>query len=79
MVLVRTERGEDYLTRAIEAGVLEVRAAEEEPGALEVMDRLARKQRERIDPFDPHATTRWPEAEALRFAQAEAAADPAPA
>jgi hypothetical protein len=53
--------------------VIEVRPAEEEPDALKVMDRLALKQRERIDPFDPHATTRWPEAEALRLAQAEAA------
>lgn len=75
MVLVRTERGEDYMKRAVEAGVLELRAAEEEPGALEVMDRLATKQRERIDPFDPHAAARWPEAEALRFAQAEAATE----
>jgi coenzyme F420-reducing hydrogenase beta subunit len=74
MILVRTENGEDYLKRAVEAGVLELRAAEEEPDALKVMDRLAQKQRERIDPFDPHAATRWPDAEALRFAQQEAAA-----
>jgi coenzyme F420 hydrogenase subunit beta len=72
MVLVRTDRGEDYFNRALEAGIIETRAAEEEPGALQVMDRLARKQRERIDPFDPHASARWPQAEALRFAQAEA-------
>lgn len=74
MILVRTDRGEDFMKRAVEAGVLELRTAEEEPAALEVMDRLARKQRERIDPFDPHASARWPDAEALRFAQAEAAA-----
>jgi coenzyme F420 hydrogenase subunit beta len=74
MILVRTERGEDFMKRAVDAGVLELRAAEEEPAALEVMERLATKQRQRIDPFDPHANTRWPEAEALRFAQAEAAA-----
>lgn len=73
MILVRTERGEDFMKRAVEAGVLELRAAEEEPAALEVMNRLATKQRERIQPFDPHANARWPEAEALRFAQAEAA------
>jgi coenzyme F420 hydrogenase subunit beta len=73
MILVRTERGEDYLKRAVEAGVIELRPAEEEPGALDVMMRLATKQRERIDPFDPHANARWPDAEALRFAQAEAA------
>jgi coenzyme F420 hydrogenase subunit beta len=73
MILVRTERGEDYLKRAVEAGVIELRPAEEEPGALDVMMRLATKQRERIDPFDPHANARWPDAEAIRFAQAEAA------
>ena len=73
MILVRSERGEDFMKRAVDAGILELRAAEEEPAALEVMERLARKQRERIDPFDPHANARWPEAEALRFAQAEAA------
>ena len=77
MILVRTERGEDFMKRAVEAGILELRAAEEEPAALEVMMRLATKQRERIDPFDPHATARWPETEALRFAQAEAAEEPA--
>lgn len=74
MILVRTERGEDFMNRAVAAGILELRPAEEEPAALEVMNRLATKQRERIDPFDPHANARWPEAEALRFAQAEAAA-----
>lgn len=72
MILVRTERGEEFLNKVVAAGGLELRPAEEEPGALDVMDRLARKQRERIDPFDPHAHTRWPDAEALRFAQAEA-------
>ena len=72
MILVRSERGEDYLNRAVAAGVLEVRPAEEEPHALKVMDRLARKQRERIDPFDPHAETRWPTQQALAAARAEA-------
>ncbi len=71
MILVRSERGDDYLKRAVEAGVLELREAEEEPKALEVMDRLARKQRERIDPFDPHAHTRWPTEQALSAARAD--------
>ncbi|HEV3473735.1 MAG TPA: Coenzyme F420 hydrogenase/dehydrogenase, beta subunit C-terminal domain, partial [Actinomycetota bacterium] len=75
MILVRTERGEEFLNKVVAAGGLELRPAEEEPGALDVMDRLARKQRERIDPFDPHAHARWSDAEALRFAQAEAAAE----
>ena len=79
MILVRSEVGEDYLKRAVEAGVLELREAEKEPGALEVMDRLARKQRERIEPFDPHANTRWPTEQALAAARADAdsAGDPA--
>jgi coenzyme F420 hydrogenase subunit beta len=72
MILVRSETGEDYMKRAVEAGVLEVRGAEEEPAALEVMDRLARKQRERIKPFDPHATTRWPTEQALAAARTDA-------
>lgn len=71
MILVRTERGEDFLNRAVEAGVLELRDAEEEPAALAVMDRLARKQRERIQPWDPHAATRWPTEQALAAARAD--------
>ena len=73
MILVRSEHGKDYLERAVEAGVLELRDAEEEPAALEVLDRLARKQRERVNPFDPHASARWPTEEALAAARAEAA------
>ena len=49
MILVRSEVGREYLDKAVEAGVLELRPAEEEPKALEVMDRLARKQRERVE------------------------------
>ncbi|MEA2505665.1 MAG: coenzyme hydrogenase subunit beta [Actinomycetota bacterium] len=71
MILVRSERGDRYLDAAIAAGALETRPAEEEPAALQVMDRLARKQRERIGPFDPHAEARWPTAELLSAARAE--------
>jgi coenzyme F420 hydrogenase subunit beta len=71
MVLVRSERGEDYMKRAVEAGVLELRPAEEEPGALEVMDRLARKQRERVGPFDPHASASFPTTELLAAARSD--------
>jgi coenzyme F420 hydrogenase subunit beta len=73
MILVRSERGELYLDAAIAAGTLETREAEEEPGALEVMDRLARKQRERVEPSDPHAAARWPTDELLAAARADAA------
>jgi coenzyme F420 hydrogenase subunit beta len=71
MVLVRSERGERYLEAALAGGILETRAAEDEPGALEVMDRLARKQRERVSAFDPHAATRWPTEELLTAARAD--------
>lgn len=75
MILVRSEKGEDFLKRATAAGVLELRPAEEEPKALEVMDRLARKQRERIGPFDPHASARWPTEQALAAARADEGSD----
>ena len=71
MILVRTEAGEDLVNRAVAAGVLELREAEEEPAALEVMDRLSRKQRERIKPWDPNASHRWPNDELLAQARAE--------
>ena len=68
MILVRSERGERYLEAAVAAGALDTRPADEEPGALDVMDRLARKQRERVEPSDPHAATRWPTEELLAAA-----------
>ena len=75
MILVRSETGEDLLKRADAAGVVELREADQEPKALEVMDRLARKQRERIDPFDPHAHSRWIDSQALLTARQDALAD----
>ncbi len=71
MILARTAAGQDLLDRAVAANVLELRNAEEEPDALNVMDRLSRKQRERIKPFDPHAAARWPTEQALAAARAE--------
>jgi coenzyme F420 hydrogenase subunit beta len=71
MILVRTEAGEVFLNRAVEAGAIELRPADEEPKALEVMDRLARKQRERVGPFDPHAAAAYPTEQALAAARAE--------
>ncbi|HVM35396.1 MAG TPA: Coenzyme F420 hydrogenase/dehydrogenase, beta subunit C-terminal domain [Actinomycetota bacterium] len=82
MILVRSERGEDYLNRAVEAGVLELRPAEEEPKALEVMDRLAKKQRARVKADDPHAAAAYATTQALeaaRVVEAEKAADKAAA
>jgi coenzyme F420 hydrogenase subunit beta len=75
MILVRSEVGEDLMKRAVAAGILELREADQEPDALEVMDRLSRKQRERIQPFDPHASTRWPNDELLAQARADEAAE----
>jgi coenzyme F420 hydrogenase subunit beta len=77
MILVRTEAGEDLMKRAVEAGILELREADEEPAALEVMDRLSRKQRERIKPFDPNASHRWPNDELLAQARADEQAETA--
>ena len=76
MILVRSEAGEEYLYAAVEAGVLELRPAEEMPKALEVMDRLARKQRERIRPDDPHANARWVSEQARLAAVEELAEQP---
>ena len=75
MILVRSERGRDYLERAVAAGVLDLRPAEEEPKALEVMDRLARKQRARVNPFEPHADAAYPTHELLEAARRTAGAD----
>jgi coenzyme F420 hydrogenase subunit beta len=72
MILARSPRGRDYLDRAVGEGVLELRRAEEEPKALEVMDRLARKQRARVSPFDPHARAAFATEQALAAARAEA-------
>ena len=77
MILVRSEAGEDLMKRAVEAGILELREADEEPDALEVMDRLSRKQRERIGPDDPNASHRWPTEDLIAQARAEEAAEAA--
>ena len=75
LVLVRSARGEEYLGRAVDAGALELRPAEEVPDALAVMDRLAIKQRQRVGPFDPHAGARWPTQQAIDAARAEESPD----
>lgn len=72
MILVRSDTGRAFLDGAVAAGVLELRDAEEEPKALEVMDRLARKQRERVGPFDPHAVAAYPTRQLLESARADA-------
>src|SRR5260370_737903 len=77
MCLIRTEYGEDVWNRAVEAGVIEVRPAEEDPGGLKVLERLSKKQRFRVGPFEPHAAGRGPAREVLdRVAPGRRAAGP---
>jgi coenzyme F420 hydrogenase subunit beta len=73
MILVRSERGKDFLERAVADGVIELRDADEEQNALEVMVRLATKQRERVKPYDPHWETRWPNLQLMEEAAREEA------
>ncbi|MGH7393180.1 MAG: hypothetical protein ACREM3_27555 [Candidatus Rokuibacteriota bacterium] len=55
----------------MEGGIVETRAASEEPGALKVLDRLAKKQRHRVGPFEPQAAGRWPVREVLERVRRE--------
>ncbi len=71
MCVIRTEYGKDLWGRAVEVGVLETRAATEEPTALKVLDALAKKQRRRVDPFDSHAAGRWPVKEVIERVRRE--------
>jgi coenzyme F420 hydrogenase subunit beta len=47
MVVVRTERGEEFWKAAVESGAVETRPATEEPAAYDLMERLAKRQRRR--------------------------------
>jgi coenzyme F420 hydrogenase subunit beta len=47
LTIIRTDRGLDIWRRAVEAGVVEWRPAEEDPAAIALMEKLAAKQRER--------------------------------
>ena len=76
MILVRSPRGKEYLDAAVDAGVLELRPPEEEPHALEVMDRLARKQRARVKPWEPHANAAYATEDALARAWSEETGPP---
>jgi coenzyme F420 hydrogenase subunit beta len=70
MCVVRTEYEQDVWRRAVEAGIVETRAASEEPGALKVLDRLGKKQLHRVGPFEPPAG-RWPVREVLERVRRE--------
>lgn len=71
MVLVRSERGSTYLERAIADGILEPRDPAEEKRALDLLVRLAAKQRARVSPDDPHALTAYASSQALEAARQE--------
>jgi coenzyme F420 hydrogenase subunit beta len=71
MCVVRTEYGQDLWNRAVAAGVVQTRAADEEPQALKVLDALSKKQRRRVGPFESHAAGRWPVREVLERVQRE--------
>lgn len=71
MCVIRTEYGQDVWSRAVAAGIIETRAATEEPNALKVLDALAKKQRRRVDPFDSHAAGRWPVKEVINRVRRE--------
>jgi coenzyme F420 hydrogenase subunit beta len=47
LTIIRTDRGLDIWRRAVEAGIVEWRPAEEDPSAIELMERLAARQRAR--------------------------------
>ena len=75
MCLIRTEYGEDVWNRAVAAGIIEARPAEEDPGGLKVLERLSKKQRFRVGPFEPQAAGRWPVREVLERVRREALAE----
>ena len=72
MCLIRTDYGEDVWQRAVEAGVIETKEASSEPHALSVLNGLARKQRRRVGPLEPHAAGRWSSREVLQRLRSEA-------
>lgn len=65
MIMVRTDKGKDFLERGVAAGIVELRDADEEPNALKILERLASKQRLRVKPWDPHAAAAYPTQQAL--------------
>ncbi|MCA1839867.1 MAG: Coenzyme F420 hydrogenase/dehydrogenase, beta subunit C-terminal domain [Actinomycetota bacterium] len=71
MCVTRTEYGQDVFDRAVAAGVIETRAASEEPRALGVLDALAKKQRRRVGPWESHAAGRWPVREVIERVRRE--------
>jgi coenzyme F420 hydrogenase subunit beta len=65
LTVIRTEHGADIWRRALDAGVIEARPGDEDPAAVELMNKLATRQRKR-----------WP-SEALPAAQQSPGSVPA--
>ena len=51
LTIVRTELGREVITRMIDAGVIEARPGDDDPGAIALMHRLAEKSRKRWPDF----------------------------
>ncbi len=51
LTIVRTELGREVMTRMIDAGVIEARPGDDDPGAIELMHKLAAKSRQRWPDF----------------------------
>jgi hypothetical protein len=47
LTIVRTQRGVDWMEAALEAGIIEARPAEEDPAAVNLMNKLALQSRKR--------------------------------
>jgi len=60
LVVVRTERGAEVLDAMVADGALEIRPAEEDPGAVALMDKLSRVSRRRWPENAPGGPRRIP-------------------
>ena len=52
-MVIRTQKGEDIINDMVEKGLIEVKPSDEDPAAVELMDKLAKVSRKR-----------WPESAA---------------
>ena len=55
LTLIRTETGRDIMDGMLAEGWIETRPGDEDPGAIELLHKLARKQR-RMGPWNSRAT-----------------------
>jgi coenzyme F420 hydrogenase subunit beta len=69
--IIRSEYGLDVWNRAVEAGIIETKPAEEDPEGIRVLEVLSKKQRRRTGPLESHAAARWPVKRVLDKAKKE--------